>query len=803
MARNTQVIEVDLRSGIETDDSPLAIGPKLLESDEVGWQPFGLTDELRRRVLAFLPQRDLGNTILPDNITGPSGDILSMIALDANGDFPSGGYALVANPSNVDGSPIGQCTLFDFLGNVFSVGSTLTALKDLVRSGWMVVWTGIDKTTVFFGHPAFGSIWQVVAPSGAPTVFVPTISPFSGSPALDMTLDLTAISAVALAAGETALPTGTWKLQLVGTDANAKEINSSDETSGTVIGAGKALEFTVPDFTATYAHANLYAHKGADALALQLNDIRPGVYHLNGNGNSSSPPIRSIKLITTGTLANAALTLDAALDPQSVSMVDRTLPEKNLSSATYTVMFQARRIADGITVKSDISAAQVIHNQVIAIKTVAAGYDRIEVYTKKGTSGSAKMVRLNAGTTAPLTLDTLYHINLNASGTLIGATGTFTGIIDVLVGPPPGAAIANVIDGLIHLDRFWVLQSPGNGRSTAYYSDPIDKNTFRVESFVPIPADGTCMFRCNVGAIDPGAASHLLFGTTTSIWVLDGDPTTGSGVLRRLTFDVGIADRSCVAETSFGAVFLGTDGQFWLIPPGATQTVPLGHRMLTKHFNADFTAARSSLAWLSPYIVYSDNSKDVWFADLSPIISQKEPKWWGPVSPTPFSVDTGAIDSFVPDAVRLFGTTPEAGPSYSNSVFYGWTQQQLSQLDVITRGSTGTLTGRSAQVKTGFLSVEDHKVELMRVVVEMTAPEDDYPLSVSAITTKGTVVTVSRTVTGVAAPDSNILTKVVFDFASSPVVGDAFMLMLTWPETVMPDTHRAFAEVRLQPKQDS
>ena len=799
MARqNTQVIELDLRGGIQTDESPLVIGPHLLASTELAWQPYGFTDEQRRRILAFLPHRDLAGTLLT---TDPFGPILTVLVLNPNGDFPAGGIVLLSNfTPGVD-----SCVLELMDETPFAIGETLITPQDFARSGWSVIWTGITKSTVYFGHQAFGSVYQLVAPgTTGPTPYKPTISPFAAaSLPIDGTLDLTSVSAQTPITGETALPNDSWQLELVGTDTNGRETNISN-ASGPTSTTGKVLQFTVPDFTANYPHANLYAKKGAGPYILQKTNIQPGLYHLNGNGKSdpAADPVQSYKFSTSvfgfGP-SGPSSSHDASLDFAATGVATRTPPEVNIPNGSYRLV-----VVSGTGQSTIVTLTPV--NQVITL-TTGAFSSAPNLYVSKN-GGNFYLVNHGnhpSDPIVPLSPSTRY--NVNGSGGMVGSHAGFLGIAYASAGPAPGGSIPSIIDSIVHLDRLWLLQAPGKGRSTAYFTDPLDPDTIRANNFVTIPADGTCLFRCNVGSVDPGAASHLLIGCSNCIWVVDGDPTTNSAVLRRLTFDVGIADKTCVAETSFGAVFLGTDGQFWLIPPGATQATPIGHRMLTADFQADFDSTPASLAWLSPYLVYCPSTLALFFADLSPLTAQGEPKWWGPANPGSLDPSTDPLIQNAPSLVRLFSATPEAGPTLSNSIFLATVVLTMAQLDVITRGTTGTLTGRTGSVKSGFLTVEDHKVELRRVVLETTVPAVDTTVSITAVNTKGVAVLTSRTIPGLASqadtPDPNLLAKTVFDFSSLPVATDGFMLFVAWPEATFPDLHRAWAEVRTQPKQDS
>lgn len=788
MARaNAQVMDLDIRSGIETDESPLAIGPKLRQSINALWQLAGSQDEQRRRVLSIGPARDLAQQIAT---FGGSGPILAVISLSVDGDFKSGGVLLTLDP----------------LGNAFvrtlqalelsaPLAESLALEADRVRSGWAIVWTGIAKSTVYLGHPSFGSLYQHVAPGDSVTVaepFAPTVSPFA-SEALTENPDLnpTSVNDIALTTGETVLlPAGVYKIQLTGTGTDGRETDISEESAGDTIGAGEVLTFTVPALPTDIITMNAYAKLDSGSETLQKANVQPGVYHLNGNGftEASSGPVQSLKFSGSTAARNPGI-IDAVLTFAAISAENRIGLEKKLSAATYGA-FLYNTVTGHTATPVDIVVGA---NQVIQFTTPAVSNTALSV--RKGTTGN---YHVQGATFLLLAASTTYRLNL--SGGTVQANAGFIGIQYVADGPQPNGTIPNIVDGIIHLDRSFFLQAPGNGRSTAYYSDPLDPKTMRPTNFVVIPFDGTCMFRTAPSSVDVSAASHLCFGGTSSIWVLDGDPTSGNAILRRLTYNIGIADRSCVTETALGAFILGTDGQFYLIPPGATQLMPAGHKDLATGYEPAASTARSSFAFVPPYVVYSPaGSTSLYLVDLSPVTSGGTPKWWGPFTVGATDPDDPLLDPPAGTLVRVSSVVPEAGADQVDRVYYASLVDEVATLDVVVRGSTGTTAGRTVTLRTGYLNVEGHLLELRKLVVEYTRPAD--PVTVAAIITKadGSQITVSRLLKTAVTPAPDLLGRTVWDFSSNPVVSEGFGFDLVWPEATQPDVHRAFVEVRVHP----
>lgn len=353
---------------------------------------------------------------------------------------------------------------------------------------------------------------------------------------------------------------------------------------------------------------------------------------------------------------------------------------------------------------------------------------------------------------------------------------------------------------LVHLDRLWMARINSDTApmdTTIWYSDPFDPETVRATSFVTISDNVRALFR--PGASDAGTP-HMVIGGDRAIHVLDGDPIFGNAVLRRLSFGIGIADLSLVAETHIGAVILATDRKFYLIPPGGTQMVPLpGIEDQVRNAQALNTASQlmDSLAWSSPYVYYRPAQQTtehvMYVLDLS-----GQPRWYGPLTaPTGFTS--------VATRIQSIGTGADA---VLNDLW-------LSSLDLPTgaiwRVSPEALlrTGRAVVLETGYIQEPDHKVELRNVILETIRSTADIDVTVTAsfvpeLSPDGAedTASVTHTLPTTDTPAQDILAKTVFNFARKPVARDYFRLTVTFPAGVEPRLQRVLCEYRVQPRQD-
>jgi hypothetical protein len=412
-----------------------------------------------------------------------------------------------------------------------------------------------------------------------------------------------------------------------------------------------------------------------------------------------------------------------------------------------------------------------------------------------------------------------YLLNQTYIADRAGSIGAYTPAVN-----PGDASLYKGNTAIIwHLDRMWFAKTEdvqlglGNGfRTRIWYTDPLDLNTIRPTSFVAISDRVTSMFRCSASSVDLGAAAHLVFGALQSIWALDGDPTLGNAVLRRLVTGCGVADSALVAETPLGAMLLATDGQFYLIAPGATELRPFGTPIRDRaqgfsysEYGAAFTAPSprgpASVAWVSPYLYYSPRYlSEVWVCDWS---DPTTPRWWGP------SDAQGVTGS----PVHLFTVPPEAGATISRagggvaladypsdqSLWIGAERDATHAASCYhLRLSVENAVLRQQLFETGYLQVPDHRIELQRVVVETINHATGYNLAVAAILPDTTSQSLIRQPTTTFTATRDHTTKTVYAMASRPVVADWVMLRISAAAGQNLDLLRAYAEVRVQPRQD-
>lgn len=369
-----------------------------------------------------------------------------------------------------------------------------------------------------------------------------------------------------------------------------------------------------------------------------------------------------------------------------------------------------------------------------------------------------------------------------------------------------GAAQPSLFKGnsalIVHLDRLWLakqqLTAAGRPRTLVWYTDPLDPTTVRATNFVDILDYVTCLFRASSSPIDIGAAAHLCFGAHNSVWVLDGDPTQGNAVLRRLVFGIGIADASCVAATPYGAVVLATDGQFYLIPPGAQEMVPIGSGNRDQAALFDVAVfpgrvANASLAWVSPYVYYCPGDINAcWVLDFSRGASEPA-RWWGPL--TTFINSGGAW------GVRLFSAGVEDGRNGSTKLRIGSTAlasiATIYELDV----TAEQVANRQVVLRTGAIRVPHHRVKLGRLVLVTTRKSAGTTITVTAYKADGASQTVTLAPkTTALTPTKDILAQTVFTFDALGVVSEAFYLEIAWPAGIEPDLQDAWLEYHLEAK---
>lgn len=343
---------------------------------------------------------------------------------------------------------------------------------------------------------------------------------------------------------------------------------------------------------------------------------------------------------------------------------------------------------------------------------------------------------------------------------------------------------------IVHGDRLWFSHT-----NRLFFSDPFDANTVRPESvynFIP-GQTVLALSRVTTSPVDAGAALHLAVGTFDQIHVIDGDPQfLESSVARQISQGVGILDQNLIMPTSFGALLIGTDGRFYMIPAGAQELVPIlqTHNDLPKRFNetqvslVDTTTA--SFAYLSPYaFVCMGTLNDTWVLDFS-LGNPSQPRVWGPVT-------FNGFDSRVrlqADTLnrRVFAIETQAGAGVSAKIY------KLDLTD--TQG-----TARTALFSTGFFHVPNHRSRVMRVglLVGSQTPAVDYTVILTL--PDGSVVPALPQTSPAATPGPDKTKTLYFTFAPFPT-SDADSLALTVVAGGAADcpAHRAWVEIREDPK---
>lgn len=352
----------------------------------------------------------------------------------------------------------------------------------------------------------------------------------------------------------------------------------------------------------------------------------------------------------------------------------------------------------------------------------------------------------------------------------------------------PGAGTVAVTAMVQHLDRIFFSKTAAS--DTVLFTDPFDPATIRATSFITCPGLGVvqCLITNVPGGITASATAHLIIAGRGSIWVFDGDPQFGNAALRQLTDQVGIAAQSLAASTPYGVFFLGTDGQMYLIPPGAPgPPVPVGdpiRDLFVKYEEIPMTTHPSTLLWDAPYLRLWLGTKSMLELDLS---NPDRPQWTGThTAPNAANLMTGA---------RAQETTFTAAKT------------QLAAFDGLGVYQVGlSATDRTEKIRSGYLyDPNGHEVELRRLILETTRRFDATPgnLTVRAIRNDGTSVAlplVNPKTT--ATPARDLVAKSTWAPIGGPVRA-AFIIIEVEAVAGLPLLlHRLYAEIRSVPRQD-
>lgn len=291
----------------------------------------------------------------------------------------------------------------------------------------------------------------------------------------------------------------------------------------------------------------------------------------------------------------------------------------------------------------------------------------------------------------------------------------------------------------LHLDRVWFATEAPNTSGSAslvYTTDPFDISTVRPESVIKIPGRVRCMIPGQFGAIDVSGVPHLIIGTSSGVWCLDGDPLYGGAAqssLRQLTPGVGIGSQYAAAVTPYGVFFLGTDGDLWLIPPGCQTVVSVGQPIRNVLGVNNVTGAVTSLGnynntdsllWFDPYLYIYPGGETAHYYIAEP--AKNSITFWGP----------GTIDPAFGSSREAIVRSPETAELY---VGYGSNKEGVhivNSIDVTpTAGAArfvtfdeyvqptgsypnGTRTGHASYIQSGLITVPAHLVQIERVILE-------------------------------------------------------------------------------------
>ena len=291
---------------------------------------------------------------------------------------------------------------------------------------------------------------------------------------------------------------------------------------------------------------------------------------------------------------------------------------------------------------------------------------------------------------------------------------------------PAGAAALTT-----HLDRLWLLTAGDGARAKLWYTDPLNLTSIRTTNVIQIPGRGQCLIPAHFGGVDNSVTPRLIIGCSNSVLVLDGDPQLGGGLqadLRTIISGVGIQSSQAAALTPFGVFFLGTDGDLWLIAPGAPSASAVGGPILNalgrNHVSGALETggdATGAIAWLSPYLyIFPGGEKSVFYT-AEP--STDGLKFWGPHT---CSNAAGAGVAVVRSPQDWLAISAPSGLSvtslHSLTMLPVSAVHRFSSMDQFT-ATTGAYPGgsnleRTAEVRTGLINVPGHKVSVSRVILD-------------------------------------------------------------------------------------
>lgn len=377
----------------------------------------------------------------------------------------------------------------------------------------------------------------------------------------------------------------------------------------------------------------------------------------------------------------------------------------------------------------------------------------------------------------------------------------------------------------VHLDRLWMLTAPIDTLTTdseLWYTDPFDLTTIRAANMLQILGRGTCLIPASFGAIDSTGVPHLIIGCKESVVVLDGDPILGGGLqasLRTISQGVGILNSHAAALTSYGVFLLGTDGDLWLIPPGAQTMIPVGGQIrnhlginnMTYVVDTQANAA-GSLVWFPPYLYIYPGGETGYFYIGEP--SNEGIKFWGPMTRYGDTQRRAVIRS--PEGFHAYlsvhGDHTNSVHSIDSLPLQTTPTRRFRYLSFDrTTAATGTYpdgssSGRTAQISTGLINVPGHTIQISKILLETTHPPKT---SGNALVTWTVAVTDEKmnSVTAIRTPESSPAygTQQQYMIATQhfivPPLPASRGLRITVDSTTESDLSlvRLFAEVRTTP----
>lgn len=183
MARDTQIVEIDLRSGVESNESGFAIGPKLRRAANAMWRPYASQDNLRRRILSMPDGFSVGTLFLLE--AGDHGQAYRALAAQFAEDVPPFFGVVTALEEGTNHFLVFHGDTGFLFQDTGKVATTLTE-----ASGSIAYWADIAQPTVFMSHPGLNTAYiyngvgvGVYAPASDPG------TPFLGNAAMIVHLD--------------------------------------------------------------------------------------------------------------------------------------------------------------------------------------------------------------------------------------------------------------------------------------------------------------------------------------------------------------------------------------------------------------------------------------------------------------------------------------------------------------------------------------------------------------------------------------------------------------------------------------